>query len=149
MRIALVSDIHSNLQAWNAVLMDIRSSRLDRIICLGDVVGYGPNPAEVLESVHANVNYLVMGNHDAVICNKIDSSQFQDSAVESLEWSRQRLGKNAVAFLETLPLCLESELFRCAHGDHSDPAAFNYVIEPEDAIPSWQAVSSNLLFVGH
>ena len=61
MRYAIVSDLHANLQAWNAVLLDIRSSRIDQIICLGDVVGYGPRPAEVLKSAYANIDHFVLG----------------------------------------------------------------------------------------
>lgn len=88
MRYAITSDIHANRQAWNAVLLDIRSSNIDKIICLGDIVGYGPDPARVLESVYSNV-------------------------------------------------------------DFSEPAAFNYVIEPGDALDSWEAVEESLLFIGH
>jgi len=66
MRYALVSDIHSNLQAWHAVLEDIRLLRIDHIINLGDIVGYGPNPKEVLNSVCKHCAASVIGNHDAV-----------------------------------------------------------------------------------
>ncbi|MEI6970630.1 MAG: metallophosphoesterase family protein [bacterium] len=149
MRYAIVSDIHSNLQAWNAVLLDIRSLGVDRIICLGDIVGYGPNPVEVLESVHANVDHFVLGNHDAVICSKLDDELFADSARTVLEWTRQRVGRNAAAFLSRLPLTLDGGTFRCAHGDFADPGYFNYVTEPHEAMPSWNAVGEQLLFVGH
>jgi len=149
MQYAIVSDIHANLQAWNAVLLDIRSLDLDKIICLGDLVGYGPNPAEVLESVHGNVDYLVLGNHDAVVCGKLDPSLFNESARGIIEWTERRLNKEAVSFLKSLPLSLDGRTFRCAHGDFGDPAAFNYIIDPEDASPSWHAVENQLLFVGH
>ena len=149
MRYALVSDIHANLQAWNAVLLDIRSNQVDEIICLGDIVGYGPNPAEVLQSVHANVEHVVLGNHDAVVGNKIDDSLFNDDAQEILRWTRGQLNDDAVTFLRGLPLSLAGDLFRCVHGDFSDPAAFNYVVDPEDARASWQAVQEPILFVGH
>lgn len=149
MRYAMVADIHANLQAWNAVLLDIRSDGVDSIICLGDIVGYGPNPAEVLESVHANVEHVVLGNHDAVIGNKIDGSLFNDDAQEILRWTRGQLNDEAVGFLRGLPLSLADDLFRCVHGDFSDPAAFNYVVDPADAMASWQAVEEPILFVGH
>ena len=149
MQYAIISDIHANLQAWNAVLLDMRSSKVDRIICLGDIVGYGPNPAEVLQSVHASVDYLVLGNHDAVICEKLDPSLFNESAREIILWTRKQLNDNAIKFLGTFPLSLKGESFRCAHGDFSGPEAFNYVIDPEDAIPSWKTVDEQLLFIGH
>jgi len=149
MRYALVSDIHANLQAWNAVLIDIRSRDIDRMICLGDIVGYGPDPARVLESVHANVDHLVLGNHDAVVCGKMDGALFDAGAREIIDWTRGRLADRAVAFLATLPLTLRAEGFRCAHGEFSDPASYEYIIDPEDALPSWKAVDEQLLFVGH
>lgn len=149
MRYAIISDIHANLQAWNAVLLDIRALRADRIICLGDIVGYGPNPAQVLQSVHSNVDHFVLGNHDAVICGKLDPSLFNPTACEVIRWTQAQLGKNAFTFLRQLPLTLAGEGFRCAHADFSRPASFRYVVEPDDALPSWSAVDDSLLFVGH
>lgn len=149
MRYAVVSDIHANLQAWKAVLLDIRSQKLDKIICLGDLVGYGPNPAEVLQSAYASVDFFVLGNHDAVIAGKMDAGLFNDRARRLIEWTRARLSADAVTFLGSLPLTLDGGNFRCTHGDFSNPAAFNYIIDPEDAVPSWQTVDTPLLFVGH
>jgi len=149
MRFAVVSDIHANLQAWKAVLLDIRSQAIEKIICLGDIVGYGPNPAQVLESVHANVDHLVLGNHDAVLCGKLDAELFNDRARTIIEWTADRLNDKAIAFLCGLPLSLRATGFRCVHADFSAPGAFAYIIEPEDALPSWQSVEEPMLFVGH
>jgi predicted phosphodiesterase len=149
MRIAIVSDLHANIQAWNAALFDIRSQRVDQIVCLGDIVGYGPNPAEVLQSVHANVELLVLGNHDAVVAEKIGDDLFNDKAQALIRWTRTRLNSQAVKFLSSLPLSIDTGEFRCAHADLSDPAAYHYVIEPGDAIASWETVGHQLLFVGH
>jgi len=149
MRYAIVSDLHSNLQAWNAVLLDIRSNRVDHIACLGDVVGYGPSPAEVLESAHENINSFVMGNHDAVICGKLGDSLFNDQAREAIRWTRRRLGKAAVTFLSNCPLMLDGEFFLCTHGDFTCPEAFNYILGVDDADNSWKSVHHQLLFAGH
>ncbi len=149
MRYAIVSDIHANLQAWNAVLLDIRSQKVDRIICLGDIVGYGPNPAEVLKSVHANVDHVVLGNHDAVICGKMDVDLFNDAARDIILWTREQLNDHAIHFLASLPLSLAGHFFRCTHAEFSRPAMFDYIFDPPDAIPSWQTVDEQLLFVGH
>ncbi|OGV58670.1 MAG: hypothetical protein A2283_02515 [Lentisphaerae bacterium RIFOXYA12_FULL_48_11] len=149
MRYALVSDIHANLQAWKAVLLDIRSLGADQIICLGDIVGYGPNPSEVLQSIHSNVDHIILGNHDAVACEKMDADQFHSDAQKIIIWTRSQLNDKAKSFMKALPLTLASESFRCAHGDFADPGAFNYIIEPKEALPSWNAVSEKLLFVGH
>ncbi|MFW6152672.1 MAG: metallophosphoesterase family protein [Verrucomicrobiota bacterium] len=149
MKVAIVSDIHANLQAWNAALLDIRGRGADRIICLGDIVGYGPDPVKVLESVHSNVDYFALGNHDAVICGKMNPSLFNANARKIIEWTKDKLNRKAINFLKTLPLSVSCEFFRATHGEFSDPASFNYIIDPEDAMPSWEAVEQDLLFVGH
>ncbi len=149
MRYAIVSDIHANLQAWNAVLIDIRSRPVDRILCLGDVIGYGPNPVETLRSVYANVHDFVLGNHDAALCGKLDPSLFNEHARRLLIWTQKRLNRQATRFFRDLPLSLTGPGFRCTHGHFSDPARFDYVVEPSDALRAWQAVPEPLLFCGH
>jgi len=127
MQVAIISDVHANMQAWNSVLLDIRSLDLDSIFCLGDTVGYGPNPAEVLSSIHTNVEHLVLGNHDAVVCGKLKPDLFNDSAAELIRWTSKQLNNQAVDFLASLPLSIDCGDFRCSHGDLADPAAFNYI----------------------
>ncbi len=149
MRYAICSDLHANLQAWNAVLIDIRSQNIDRILCLGDVIGYGPNPLETLRSVYGNVHDFVLGNHDAAFCGKLEASYFNDNARRILEWTGTRLNRQAVTFFRALPLSLTGPDFRCTHGSFHDPARFDYVIEPTDAVDCWRTVPEQLLFCGH
>ncbi len=149
MRYAVVSDIHANLQAWNAVLSDIAGQEADRILCLGDSVGYGPNPAEVLESAYRHVDAFCMGNHDAAVCGKLDPALFNDRAQRLLDWTRTRLSDKAARFLASHPLTLTGPGFRCVHGDFTEPAAFNYIEDVADAAPCWPTASEPLLFIGH
>ena len=149
MRCAIVSDIHANLQAWKAVLLDARSVGVDKIVCLGDIVGYGPDPAAVLQSVYENVDHLVLGNHDAVVCGKMDPSVFNSGALRIIEWTQSQLSPDAARFLTDLPLSLKTPFFRAAHANFYDPAGFEYIIDPPDAMPSWKAVDDRLLFTGH
>jgi len=148
-RYAFVSDIHANLQAWNAVLTDIAIQRVDRILCLGDTVGYGPNPSEVLASLYRHVDGFCMGNHDAVVCGKLDVSLFNDHARKMIEWTRSHLADKAVRFLAGQPLTISGPGFRCTHGDFTEPAAFHYIEDTTSAAPSWLAVEEPLLFCGH
>ncbi len=149
MRIAIVSDIHANLQAWNAVWLDLKSLKADRILCLGDMIGYGPNPAEVLEALHASADEMILGNHEAALCGYLDPVHFNPMAQACLEWTRSALSPAAVSWLRDLPLSLAADSFRCAHGDFGRPDQFDYVIDPADALASWRAVPESLLFVGH
>ncbi len=149
MRIAILSDPHSNLRAWNAVLADVASARVDRILCLGDLVGYGPSPVEVMESAYSHVHAFVLGNHDAVVAGKMSPDVFNDRARRLILWTRDRIGRRGADFLGSLPLVLSGEDYRCAHANFVRPSAFDYILEPEDAAASWAATREQLLFVGH
>lgn len=149
MRYAIVSDVHANLQAWLAVRRDIAGMRADRVICLGDTVGYGPSPAEVLGELRKHVAHFLLGNHDAALCGKMDEDLFNDEAREIIRWTRGRLAPAVRRRFAAWPLTLRGKGFRCAHSDFAEPGRFPYIVEPEDAMPSWRAVTEPLLFVGH
>ncbi len=149
MRYAIVSDLHANLAAWKTVLADIADMRVDKIICLGDVAGYGPNPVEVLESVYRVVQDTLMGNHDAAVCGKLNPDTFSPRAKAAVLRHRELISQTGMDWLKSLPLMCDAPGFRCSHGDFSNPAGFRYIIDPEDALPSWKATQEQLLFVGH
>ena len=149
MRYAIVSDIHANLAAWKTVLADIADMRVDSIICLGDVTGYGPNPVEVLESVYRVVQDTLMGNHDAAVCGRLNPDIFSPRAKAAVLRHRELISQTGVDWLKSLPLTFDAPGFRCAHADFSNPADFRYIIDPEEALPSWKATPEQLLFVGH
>lgn len=149
MRYAIVSDIHANLPAWKTVLTDIADMKVDKIVCLGDVVGYGTDPVSVLESVYHVVHATLMGNHDAAVCGKLDPCTFSPRARAAVLCHREQISARGLAWLSNLPLVLTAPGFRCAHGDFSEPAAFRYIIEPTEAVASWKNTQEQLLFVGH
>ncbi len=149
MRYAIVSDVHANLPAWKAVLADLTSLGAQRIICLGDVVGYGPQPAEVLASVYEHVDALVMGNHDAVVCGKMTPDLFNHQARFMIEWSAPRVSRRGKSFLGGAPLSLAGDGFTCVHGELGEPGAFRYLVGPEDTRATWAAGTDPLCFVGH
>jgi len=149
MRLAVLSDLHGNLPAWNAVHADIRARGVDRIVCLGDVVGYGPSPAEVLDSAYRNVHHFVLGNHDAVIGGLKDASGFNDDARRLIAWARRRLGRRADRFFRRVPLTLRGEGCLFAHGSAWRPGAFPYVRSGEEARACFGAAPERLIFLGH
>ncbi len=149
MRWAFVSDIHGNLPAWNTVLADCAVRRVDRIVCLGDVVGYGPQPAECMRSVWERCHAMVLGNHDAVAAGLLSTDVFNDRAARSARWTRSRLSQRAAAAFSSLPLSLRGPGWRAAHGGLADPAAFDYVFTEDDAAATLAAASEQLLLCGH
>ena len=106
MRYAIVSDIHANLPAWNTALADMSLRKIDRIICLGDVVGYGPQPAETLKSVWARAHVILLGNHDAVVAGMMSPDVFNDRARRIIEWTAGRLSSRAAGAFAQLPLSI-------------------------------------------
>ena len=149
MRYAIVSDIHSNLPAWNAVLADLSALKARKIICLGDVVGYGPQPEAVLESAYRHIDYFVMGNHDAVVAGKMSDLAFNNLAQTMIRWTAARVPAKAKEFLAEQPLVLEGRGFVCVHGSLDRPQAFNYIVSPQEALDTWSATDAQIVFIGH
>jgi predicted phosphodiesterase len=149
MRFAIFSDIHANLQAWEAVLADIQSQGVDTLVCLGDVVGYGPMPGPVLESVYQFTDNFVLGNHDAVVGGRIDAATFNEHAQYVIKWTMEQLGDEGASFFAQVPLTLRGEKMLFTHGDAARPGHFDYVVKAEDARPSFQSCRDEVIFFGH
>jgi predicted phosphodiesterase len=103
MRIAIVSDIHSNLEALEATLQDIRAQQVERILCLGDVVGYNANPVECIGLLRQYHVLCVAGNHDRAVARQIGTAEFGYTAARAVAWTRSRLDADALAYLAALP----------------------------------------------
>ncbi|OGV66993.1 MAG: hypothetical protein A2283_07425 [Lentisphaerae bacterium RIFOXYA12_FULL_48_11] len=149
MRYAIISDIHANLQAFEAVLADISVQNIDSIVCLGDAVGYGTQPVEVLNVVRETVHVMLMGNHDAAVVDLMDTSDFSDGALLSIASTKPLLDDSITEYLESLPYGYTVSEFACAHANLVNPESYNYVQTIEDAVLSFKARTEQLLFVGH
>lgn len=159
MRIAVISDIHGNLEALEAVLADIERSRVDRIVCLGDMIGYGPNPREVCDIVSAFANGVVRGNHEILVLGRSIDSRISPLAVTSTLWTRKKLdprsGRGGAQrkarwdWLKKLPKYLKLGDIIFAHGTPND--AFHYVLGPEDALRVFETEMhrAKLCLIGH
>ena len=104
MRYAVISDIHSNIQALKAVFRDIADQRIDRVISLGDVVGYGPNPTEVIDLLSDVVSDAVLGNHDAAVAGYFPVDKFNSEACRAIEWTTSVITERELEFLRKQPL---------------------------------------------
>ena len=157
MRYAIISDIHANEAALRAVLTDAADAHAEKIVCLGDVLGYGPDPVSTLELVYRRVHVCLAGNHDDAVSGRYPTEDFSTFAAAAVARHRSALSNEAFDWLRRLPHVCEfpaiyegaDGAFACAHGDFADPKNFNYVLEPEDAMPSWLERTEQLLFVGH
>jgi predicted phosphodiesterase len=148
MRIAVISDIHSNLHALEAVLTDIDAEAPDEIWCLGDVVGYGPRPNECADIVRERAAIVLVGNHDLAAIGKLDTSEFGPLASESAHWTERRLGPEQAAWLRTLEPAATRAGLELYHGSARDPV-WEYVLTEEIALENLQATSAPIVLVGH
>ena len=108
MRYAIFSDIHANLPAWNAVHQDMVELQADILVCLGDVVGYGPLPREVLSAIRGVTENFVLGNHDAAAVGIMDPSLFNKNAEKVIRWTRDQLAPESLDFLNKTPLGIDT-----------------------------------------
>jgi diadenosine tetraphosphatase ApaH/serine/threonine PP2A family protein phosphatase len=145
-RVAVLSDIHSNRPALEAVLAALPA--VDAIWQLGDVVGYGPHPVEVIERLSAAGAGGVRGNHDAAALGAIDTDWFNGDARTAVEWSRGQLTDPARAWLSGLPETRTEDAFTLAHASPRDPV-WEYVLTWEAARDAIEDSGAELTLVGH
>ncbi len=149
MRYALLADIHANLAAFQAVLDDIKSrGEINQIWCLGDVVGYGPDPVQCIRLLRQQPHVCVAGNHDWAATGLLDISDFNPRAAEAVRWTSQRLGKEETNFLRTLPVRLEVESFTLVHGSPRHPV-WEYLVTHEAAMENLPHFQTKHCLVGH
>ena len=149
MKYAILSDIHANESALRHVLADARAAGAERVICLGDVVGYGPLPKEALALVRSSAAVTLAGNHDDAVSGRQGADDFIDLAGDAVKRHREALDPDALAWLRALPYTCEFEGALAAHGDFTDPKAFNYIDDEQVAKANFEATDVPLLFVGH
>jgi predicted phosphodiesterase len=108
MRVAILSDVHSNLEALTAVLHVVDGAKVDRVVSLGDIVGYGASPNACCELVRSIAEVTLLGNHDAAVAGRMDYSFYYDAARHALDWSTQVLSEDNLAWLRSLPFTYRS-----------------------------------------
>ncbi len=149
MKYAIISDIHANVTALECVLADARANGAEKIVCLGDVVGYGPLPAEAVALVRRECFIVLAGNHDDAVSGRGDSSTFIDLAKEAVERHRAALSDEDVAWLKSLPYTCTIDKAVAAHGDVFDPPKFYYILDENGAEANFAKTDARLVFVGH
>lgn len=150
MRYAVIADIHSNLEALEAVLEALSDQRIDKYVCAGDIVGYGADPKPCLDRVRDLCAVVVAGNHDWAVADRLSMEFFNPYAKAAIHWTREQLTDDDIRWLGELEL--EADLTADAMIVHStvhDPAAFDYLLSSYDAYLSMKALDKSLCFVGH
>ncbi|RJP70769.1 MAG: metallophosphoesterase [Candidatus Abyssobacteria bacterium SURF_17] len=151
MRYAIICDVHSNLEALETVLTEVKKREVERIFHLGDIVGYNANPNECIEVFMAENISSIMGNHDAACCGLDDPLWFNSAAKQAIIWTRDKLNSKCREYLRGLPeqLVLEGRIL-LAHG--SPESRDNYILDWMDAMRQFavmEKTSMNICFYGH
>ena len=151
MRIALISDVHSNLEALTAAFEWIEANDIEQIYCLGDVVGYGADPNPCCDLIRSRCNATLLGNHDAAVIGVMDTDYYYAAARDAIYWTREQLSEANFRWLYSLPYTLVFQTVGLYHSAPLRPSGFYYVVQTRDAaahtaiydkLPTWN-------FVGH
>jgi diadenosine tetraphosphatase ApaH/serine/threonine PP2A family protein phosphatase len=148
MRVAVVSDIHSNLHALEAVLAAIEAEAPDELWCLGDLVGYGARPNECCAAIVERADVCLAGNHDLAVRGTIDLHEFGGEAAVAARWTREVLDPAAQALLDRLEPVGAAHGVALYHGSARDPV-WEYVLDDEAALATIELAGSPLVLVGH
>lgn len=149
MRYALISDVHSNIEALTAVLKDIESLKPDKLLFLGDAVGYGPNPNECIEKLISETDLFLGGNHDWAAVDKTPADYFNPFAREAMDWTVEVLtDKNRDALANTSAEAVVDNI-HLAHSTPLNPEDWRYIMTGREAFDNYFAIKTNICFIGH
>ncbi|HEY0369832.1 MAG TPA: metallophosphoesterase family protein [Chthoniobacterales bacterium] len=149
MRYAIISDLHANLEATEAVLADARAKDCTHFVCLGDLVGYNANPHECVEIVRNLECSVVKGNHDEQACLTSSSRDFNELAERAIEWTRANVSEEDKQWLADLRMTRQVRDFTIVHATLDTPNEWGYVFNNLDAAASFTYQHTTVCFFGH
>ena len=148
MRIALLSDVHGNLPAFEAVIADVEESGADETWCLGDLVGYGAQPEACVDLARERCDLCLAGNHDLVVTGGIDIADFSSSAADAARWTRDNISADSLDFLKALRPERDDGVIGLYHASPRDPV-WEYVLSTWQAEECIDIMDARVAAVGH
>jgi predicted phosphodiesterase len=148
MRVAVISDVHANRHALDAVLDAVEAESPDAVWCLGDTVGYGPQPNECCDLVRDRSDLCLVGNHDLVVLGDLAVSDFNEEAAAAASWTSDILTDAARAFLADLKPAANASGVSLYHASARDPV-WEYILSEEAARATFELAAADLILVGH
>jgi predicted phosphodiesterase len=149
MKYAVLGDIHSNLEALQAVISDAKKENVDRFVCVGDIVGYNSNPKECIDIIRAECDVIVKGNHDHYCSCDSALDNFNPLAAEAITWTRQHLSDDDKSYLGSLKYVESFKDFMLVHSSLNRPERWTYVYDHFEAMASFLFQPCKLCFYGH
>lgn len=149
MRIGIFSDVHGNIEALEVVLQALQYENIDCTVCLGDLVGYGPNPNQCVEKVMQTVDHVIAGNHDYAAVDQVSTDYFNEYARSAIKWTHHVLTSESHHFLSQLSLVCVEEDITFVHATPEAPEEWRYIFTNDHARRSFEAMKTSICFVGH
>jgi predicted phosphodiesterase len=150
MRIAVISDIHANLEALEQVLVDIDGSNIDRVVCLGDCIGYGPEPEQVIAMINDHHIPSILGNHELAVIDQNYLAWFNPLARRSLLKTIEMLSSKTVNFISKLKPFMIYDSYRFVHGFPPDSATtYLFQIAEDELLQTIKEMKEKICFIGH
>ena len=150
MKYGILGDIHSNIEALEAVIAHLQSAGVERLLSVGDVVGYGANPIECIELLQSMEVVVVSGNHDQAVTGKLNDAFFNLPAKTAVAWTKKLLKSNHMDWLRALPMVvIVDDSISVAHATFYRPEAFDYIQSYLDAAESLNVLTTPVGFLGH
>jgi len=149
MKYIIFSDVHSNLEAILAFQNEIQNLEYDRLVFLGDSVGYGPDPIPVLDWLRNHVDLFLSGNHDYAVLGRISTIKFSPYAHQSTMWTRKQINEENKIFLVEHPIKISQNEIFWVHSSPFQPEKWHYLTSVEDGPKNFSAFTEPLCFVGH
>lgn len=149
MKLAVLSDVHANLEALNAALAEIERQKAEKIFFLGDAVGYGANPNKCVKMINKFCDIKLLGNHDYVAMGLDDSNNFNPVAKESIMWTQDKIKQKTIELLSDFDMEANFLDYYFVHATPDCPTDWNYILGTEDALESFENFTQQICFVGH
>lgn len=150
MKYGIYSDIHGNLEALRRVLESMKRLGVDKKVCLGDIVGYGPYPNECVELVAQNSDIAILGNHDSVAIGRESADGWNNyNAQRAIEWTSKVLTPASVEYFSKLPYMVSEPPLLFVHASPWSPADWKYVSSLDDAVDAFSFFTEKICFIGH
>jgi len=149
MKYAIFADMHSNLEAYQAVLEKLKKEKPSKYFCVGDIVGYGADPVKCVEITKALNPVSVCGNHDWAVASLANLENFNPYAKDGIVWTKEAVADKEIDFLKRLELVHEDDELTLVHGSLFRPEEFNYVIDMYSAYKMLEMARTNISFIAH
>ena len=149
MKYAIISDVHSNLEAFQAVLEDISKEKVDQVFFLGDIVGYAADPNPCIEILQGLTTIIVAGNHDWATAGLTKTSSFNPVAKVAIEWTTRKITQSHKEFLKSFPLTQNKNTITLVHATPNQPEKWGYIFSLQETSLSFNYYDHQICFIGH